>query len=104
MSCIVYLDQLYSHPNSWEYTEEDLSQLVRANDLIVLHKAKMFDDLQAKKAKVKEKKGPAKAKARVKTKAPAGKTTKKARMVKQQRDTLRKSGSIHDAAALLLNK
>ena len=25
MSCVAYLDQLYSHPNSWEYTEDDLS-------------------------------------------------------------------------------
>lgn len=98
-----FKEELTNYALSTGYTEEDLSQLVRANDLIILHKAKMFDDLQAKKAKVKEKKGPAKPKARVKTKAPAGKTTKKARMVKQQRDTLRKSGSIKDAAALLLN-
>jgi len=86
------------------YTGEDLDNLIRAKDVVMLNKARLYDELQVAKATVAEKKGPAKSKQRMKSAAPTGKTTVKARESKARRETLRKTGSLKDAAAVLLGK
>ena len=94
--------QLAEYAQSIGYTDEDLSNLVRAKDVVMLNKARLYDELQGKREKISKKKGTAKATKRVKATTPAKKQTKKARAVKEKRNQLRTTGGVKDAQAALI--
>lgn len=84
------------------YADSDLSNIVTARDIAVLNKARLYDELVNKKATVKKKRQPI-IKKKVKASSPASAQTRKARAVKEQRQKLKRSGSVKDAASALLS-
>ncbi len=84
------------------YTDSDLSNIVSARDIIVLNKAKLYDEIVAKRAKVRGKRSPQKAKPVVRAAQSKGASVKKARKVKAKKDQFKRSGSVKDAQALLV--
>ena len=84
------------------YADSDLSNIVTARDIAVLNKARLYDELVNKKATVKKKRQPI-IKKKVKASSPADAQTRKARAVKEQRQKLKRSGSVNDAASALLS-
>jgi len=84
------------------YADSDLSNIVTARDIAVLNKARLYDELVSKKATVKKKRQPI-IKKKVKASSPADAQTRKARAVKEQRQKLKRSGSVKDAASALLS-
>lgn len=84
------------------YADSDLSNIVTARDIAVLNKARLYDELVSKKATVMKKRQPI-IKKKVKASSPADAQTRKARAVKEQRQKLKRSGSVHDAASALLS-
>lgn len=84
------------------YADSDLSNIVTARDIAVLNKARLYDELVSKKATVKKKRQPI-IKKKVKASSPADAQTRKARAVKEQRQKLKRSGSVNDAASALLS-
>jgi hypothetical protein len=84
------------------YSESELSQLVSARDLMVINKARLFDELQENKKTVRKKKSAPKVKKKLKSSEPKGKSIKRAQKVKAKRDQAKSSGTTQDAAALML--
>ena len=81
------------------YDESELGSISKARDLLVLDKARKYDELQnTKKGIVKSK--PA-LKKLVKTKARPTKSSTQKKVRAEGRDRLRRSGSVRDAAALM---
>lgn len=83
------------------YTQEELSNIKSAKDIITLNKARMYDELMQKKAVVKEKRTPRKPTPKIKAAEKKGGNIKRAQAVKQKRDRLKSSGSVKDAQALM---
>ena len=83
------------------YSAEEMSNITSARDIIVLNKARLYDELQAKKAQVKQKRTPRKAAPKVKAAQPKGQAAKQARKVKAKRDQFNRSGSVKDAQQLM---
>ena len=84
------------------YSDSDLSTIISARDVAVINKARLYDELVSKKATVKKKRQPV-VKKKVKSKAPASAQTRKARAVKEQRQKLKSSGKVTDAAKAILS-
>ena len=84
------------------YDDATLSTISTARDIAMLNKARLYDELVSKKATVKKKRQPV-IKKKVKASAPATAQTRKARAVKEQRQKLKRSGKVEDAAAALLS-
>ena len=83
------------------YTAEELGRIVNAKDLALLDKAMRYDELQsAKKGITKKQTAPAIRKV-VKAKGIAPKGVSAQKALQTRKDSLRKSGSIRDAAALM---
>jgi hypothetical protein len=83
------------------YTDQELASIVRAKDLLILDKARRYDELSAKKESISKKKTAPAIRKRVKSKGVAPKGVNKVKAVESKRDNLRKSGSLKDAAALM---
>ena len=83
------------------YTDDELSRVKSAKDIIVLNKAKLYDEMVAKRAVVRDKRSPQKAGAKVRPATRKADSTKKARAVKAQKDNFNRSGNVKDATALL---
>ena len=81
------------------YTAEEISAISSHRDMMVLRDAMRYRQLQAKGDIVREKTK----KARTPLKAGAKKTVNKDAARKKQHDKLRRSGSVEDAMALILN-
>jgi hypothetical protein len=84
------------------YSDSDLSNVISARDVSVINKARLYDELVSKKATVKKKRQPV-VKKKVKSKTPASAQTRKARAVKEQRQKLKSSGKVTDAANAILS-
>ena len=84
------------------YSDEDLSSIVNAKDLVVLDKAMKYDAMLNTKKGISKKSTPPAIRKRVKGKGLAPKGAKAAKNLGEKRDTLRKSGSVRDAAALMM--
>ncbi len=84
------------------YDDETLNNVMSARDIAVMNKARLYDELVSKKATVKKKRQPV-VKKKVKASSPATAQTRKARAVKEQRQKLKRSGSVNDAAQALLS-
>jgi hypothetical protein len=91
--------KLAEYGRSQGYTESELSSITDAKDLLLLDKAMKYDATQ--KGLTKKQTAPAVRK-RVKKKGLAPKGANKRKQVVEKRETLRKSGSTRDAAALLM--
>ncbi|MDC1406047.1 hypothetical protein N8314_00670 [Akkermansiaceae bacterium] len=83
------------------YTEEEISNVKTAKDIIVLNKARLYDEMMAKRAVVRDKRAPQKATAKVRPANRKSESTQKARAVKAQKDSFKRSGNVKDATALL---
>lgn len=83
------------------YSPEELSNITASRDIVVLNKARMYDELVKNKVSVEEKRT---AKIRPKLKSPAPKTrsTVKARAVKEQRAKHKSSGTLRSAQESIL--
>jgi len=84
------------------YSAAELANVVDARDIVVLNKARLYDELMAKRGAIANKKAPAKPRVQIKSSASPSNSTKKARAVKERRDTLTRTGKPKDAAALML--
>ena len=84
------------------YDDSALNTISTARDIAMLNKARLYDELVSKKATVKKKRQPI-VKKKVKASSPATAQTRKARAVKEQRQKLKRSGKVEDAAAALLS-
>ena len=82
------------------YTDAELNNIVNARDIVVLNKARLYDELVAGKETVKGKKK-AVIRPKVKSPAPKSKQLRSARQVKEQKAQLKSSGSLRDAANLI---
>ena len=94
--------ELLSYGTSAGFTAEELNSITKARDLQILHKAMQFDALQATKENITKKKVAPAVRKTIKKKGLAPKGVNKQKIVGQKRDTLRKSGSLKDAAALMM--
>jgi len=83
------------------YSEQEVNSISSAKDIIVLNKARLYDELASKRAKVRKKRTPQKATPKVRSSSPKSESTKKARKVKAQKDQFKRSGSVKDAQSLL---
>jgi hypothetical protein len=84
------------------YDDDTLANLITARDVSVINKARLYDELVSKKATVKKKRQPI-VKKKVKASAPPTAQTRKARAVKEQRQKLKSSGKVTDAANAILS-
>jgi hypothetical protein len=89
-----------NYARSVGYVDAELANVIDARDIVVLNKARLYDELVANKGTVNAKKK-AVVRPKVKSPAPKSKGMVKARQVKEQRGKLRSSGSLKDAAALI---
>lgn len=85
------------------YTDQDINSLVNARDLIVLNKARMYDELLLKRDAVRKKKTTETPSIRIKSSTPQGSKRKEAKSIEEKRKRLRSSGKQQDAQALLLD-
>jgi hypothetical protein len=92
--------KIVNYAKSLGFEDSELNAISRTRHLLILDKARKYDELQKTKSEITEKVKPTMRKL-VKTKGtPApGSAQKKASM--ESRDRLRKSGSIRDAAAIM---
>lgn len=93
---------IVEYARSQGYDDSELSSIVKAKDIAVLHKARLYDELKSKQAVVNKKRKPI-VKKKVKGSTPPDGRTVKARAVKEQRQRLKSSGSVNDAAAAILS-
>ena len=84
------------------YDDDTLANLMTARDVSVINKARLYDELVSKKATVKKKRQPV-VKKKVKASSPPTAQTRKARAVKEQRQKLKSSGKVTDAAQAILS-
>lgn len=89
------------------YSEAEINSISSARDVVVLNKARLYDEMQSKKAVVRDKRSPAKAKPIVRSKAKKSASAAKAQQTKQKRANFKSTGKVGDAAKLIhdaLNK
>lgn len=97
-----FRDSITLYAQQSGYSEVEIQSIASARDLIILNKARMFDDLQQKKETVRKKKTGEKPSVRIKASSPVGKTTKRSKVIEAKKDRLRSSGKQRDAEALML--
>jgi hypothetical protein len=84
------------------FTPEELGSIVKARDLMLINKAMKFDALQETKKGISKKKVAPAIRKTVKKKGLAPKSASKIKSVADKKSKLRKSGSLKDAAALMM--
>lgn len=94
--------KLAEYGRSVGYTDDDLGNLIDAKDLVVLDKAMKYDEMHKTKQSLKSKSTTPAIRKRVKAKGVAPKGANQQRVIATKQDTLRKSGSLKDAASLML--
>jgi hypothetical protein len=85
------------------YSEAEINSISSARDVVVLNKARLYDEMQSKKAVVRDKRAPAKAKPIVRSKAKASASAAKAQQTKQKRANFKSTGKVGDAANLIFD-
>lgn len=95
--------QIVEYARSIGYKDEELATIVKAKDLLVLDKARRYDELSKTKQNITKKRKPA-IKKLVKSKGAAPKSAPRKRKLDEARGQLRKSGSIKDAAAFMYER
>jgi hypothetical protein len=94
--------ELLDYGASIGYTPEDLAKLVKARDIELLSKAMQFDRLKTTKGAIAKKKVAPAIRKTIKKKGLAPKGVNRQKAVQDKRGQLRKSGSLKDAAALMV--
>jgi hypothetical protein len=84
------------------YSDAELANVHSARDLIILNKARQFDELQTKKRVVKKKRTAPKSK-QVRAGGPKSEGLKVARQVKAKKEEFKRSGSVKDAQQLMVD-
>jgi hypothetical protein len=85
------------------YSNHEISNVVNARDLVILNKARLWDDMQGTKAGIREKKTGEKASIRIKSSSPKGSKSKARETIDAQKLQARSSGKKEDAASAILN-
>lgn len=93
--------KLLEYGRSIGYDDHQLSAITNANDLLVLDKARKYDELQASKESIAKKKTAPSVRKVTRGKAKAPQKTTRRKKVQARQDQLRKTGSLRDAAALM---
>lgn len=86
------------------YSPNELNNIVNARDMVVLNKARMYDEMIAKQAMIKKKKTAKKPTPSLKAKEPKSKSMKQSESRDKMRQKLKNSGSVNDAVAALLSQ
>ncbi len=97
-----YRDGMLKYGKKVGFTEEELNGIADARALLLLDKARKYDELQVKKKAVEERKVDKDLPPVVRPGAPKATGQEKAQRVKAARAQLGKSGSVSDAAQLFL--
>jgi hypothetical protein len=90
--------EIRSYGKTLGFTEEELSQVYDSRHVLTLHKAMMYDKLQKSKPAVNKK--VAEASKFMKSGTSGGQKDSEAQSVQKQKNQLRNSGKVRDAAAL----
>lgn len=85
------------------YSDAEINSISSARDVIVLNKARLYDEMQSKKAVVRDKRSPAKSKPIVRSKAKKSAGAAKAQQTKQKRANFKSTGKVGDAAKLIFD-
>jgi hypothetical protein len=93
--------ELREYGLSLGFSEQELSNIGRARDLVLLDKAMKYDNMQKTKEGIKGKKKAPAVRKKVVKKGPAPKNSVKVKHLQESRGKLRKSGSLKDAAAFM---
>jgi hypothetical protein len=97
---VTHQGQLADFAKKAGFTDEELSSVYLTRDLVMLDKARKYDEIQAnRKTASKKKRPPIRRIAKAGVKKPKGTARKKA--VQAKRDQFHKSGSLKDAAAFM---
>lgn len=83
------------------YGDEELSGISKAKDIIVLNKARLYDELMSKKSVVREKRAARKPAPTIRAANSKPANTTKARAVKNKRESFTRSGTVKDAQSLM---
>jgi len=92
---------LIEYARNQGFPDQKLANIVDASDLLVLDKARLYDEIQSKKASISKKQKAPAVRKRVRSKGVAPKGVSRQKSVDAARGKLRKSGSLKDAAALM---
>lgn len=90
--------EIRSYGKTLGFTEEELSQVYDSRHVLTLHKAMMYDKLQKSKPAINKK--VAEASKFMKSGTSGGQKDSEAQSVQKQKNQLRNSGKVRDAAAL----
>jgi hypothetical protein len=93
--------KIVEYARSAGYSDEELGSIVRARDLQMLDKARMYDEMLATKGKISEKKAAPPMRKVAKSKAVPAKSVSKKKVLLDKQSRLQKSGSLRDAAAFM---
>jgi predicted nucleic acid-binding protein len=85
------------------YNDGELAGIARAKDLLVLDKARRFDELQKQTGEIPNKKKPVMRKV-IKSKGAAPKNAPRQKQLAETRNKLKNSGSLKDAAAFIAQR
>lgn len=83
------------------YSEKEVGSIASARDLLVINKARLYDEMMSKKAKIRDKKVPEKTRPVVKPSTTKPATVKKAESLSKAKQKARHSGDKKDAVAAL---
>lgn len=99
----VFRNSIAQYARESGYADQEIQSIADARDLIVLNKARLYDELQAKRQEVRKKKGKAKPSVRIKSSSPQGNVTKKTKAIEAKKQKLARSGRTQDAESLLFD-
>lgn len=83
------------------YSAEEISGIVDARNIVVLDKARKYDELMSKKQTVRRKKSPDRPSVRLKSSAKKSEEAKAAKQLEERKARLRQSGSKKEAQSLI---
>lgn len=93
-------EEISGYAKAQGYSPQEIASIVKARDLVVLDKARKYDELMAKKETVETKRKP-KVKKVVKSKGKEPKGRSQRRRIDESKQRLKKSGSLNAAAEYL---
>ena len=93
--------RIVEYATSLGYSDQELQSIVATRDLLVLDKARQWDEYQKTKQQVTQKKSAPSVRKVVKSKGKPSESTSRKKVVSERRERLRKSGSLRDAAQLM---
>lgn len=83
------------------FTEDEVGSIIDARNIVVLDKARKYDELMSKKQSVQRKKSPDRPSIRIKSSAKQSEKAKAAKRLDERKAKLRQSGSKREAQSLI---